>query len=226
MTRPASIGLLLALLLVGQFIGVAPFGRVVLAIGMPNLALPLLTDPGDRGEALFRSAAFPEAAASYREAGDDYNEGLAAAWAGDFATALAAWDRHLALHPGDSEARANHTLVTSLLSGTEFDPAAEPDPRDRNGPTLQADPGQGGARAASTGDDANNAQTGFWMPEITGEGLRRVPQIFDAQFVAANPRWLATLEDQPGRYLRARLAAEHKARVTAGTALPPPEDRQ
>jgi Ca-activated chloride channel family protein len=53
-----------------------------------------------------------------------------------------------------------------------------------------------------------------------------VPHLFDAQYMAANDRWLATLEDQPGAYLRARLALEQKARIKAGTALPDPEDPQ
>lgn len=204
----------------------APVGRVLLAAGLPGVALPLLQDPADRGEALFRIGAYQDAAREFQGVGDDYNHGLAAAWSGDYAAALAAWDRHLARHPRDVQAAANLALVRGLLAGTRFDPVAAPKDRDREGPELLADPGQGGARAASTGDEANNAKTGFWMPEITSEGLRRVSQIFDAQFVAANARWLVTLEDQPGRYLRARLAAEQKARMAAGTARPTPEDPQ
>ena len=214
-----AVGLLAA-------IGAAPLGRVLLAAGMPGAALPLLDDPADRGEALFRAGAFHDAAAAFQAAGDDYNHGLAAAWSGDYATALVAWDRYLALNPGDAEARANHALVTGLLAGTEFEPVGELKTEEKTGPELLTDPGQGGARAAGSGDDANNAQTGFWMPELNTDGIRSVRQTFDAQFVAANARWLATLEDQPGRYLRARLKAEQKERVENGTARPEPEDPQ
>lgn len=227
MTRAAPIGIALglaAVLLLAA--GVQPFGRVLVAVGLPKAGLTLLSDPHLRGAAYFATGDYASAALAFDAAEDAYNHGLAAAHAGDYATALMAWDRHLVIYPSDAEARANHALVTSLLAGTQLDAVEEPDARDREGPSLEADPGQGGARAASTGDDANNPKTGFWMPEITSEGLRRVPKIFDAQFVAANERWLETLEDQPGRYLAARLAAEQKARVKNGTALPPTEDAQ
>ena len=204
--------------------GTEPLGRALMVMGLPRAALPFLQTDAARGAALFSAGEFAAAAEAFRSADDAYNHGLAAAWAGDYPEALVAWDRVLAANPNDTEARANHALIASLLAGTRFDPVKAPDPRDRDGPSLQAEPGQGKARASSTGDGANNRKTGFWMPEITGEGLRRVPKIFDAQFVAADERWLITLEDQPGRYLRARLAAEQKAREAAGTALPEPED--
>ena len=62
------------------------------------------------------------------------------------------------------------------------------------------------------------------MPELAGSGLRRVPKIFDAQYIKANDVWLTTLPDEPGQYLSARIAAEQKARIAAGTALPQAED--
>lgn len=206
--------------------GSSPTGRVLLEIGLPSAAASLLADPAERGAALFRAGDYASAEQAFAEAGDSYNQGLAAALAERYSAALVAWERRLVERPGDHQARANHKLITSLLSGTEFQATAAPMDKDRSGDGVEAAPGQGKARAASTGDDANSQKTGFWMPEITGEGLRRVPQIFDAQFIAANERWLATLQDQPGLYLRARLAAEQKAREAAGSALPPPDDPQ
>lgn len=228
MTRPVArlLALGAVVLAVLWLLGPAPLGRVLMAAGLPGAALPLLNDPRDRGEALFRSGDFARASAAFAMAKDDYNMGLASAWSGNYAEALVAWDRYIAMHPDDREVKANHALITGLLAGTEFQPVADPGAITREGPELLADPGQGGARAAGSGDEANNAKTGFWMPDIASEGLRRVPKIFDAQFVAANRRWLETLEDQPGRYLRARLAAEQKARGAAGTARPEPEDPQ
>lgn len=205
--------------------GTEPLGRVLTSIGAPKAGLAFLSSPKAKGEALYKAGAFDLAAKAFEAADDNYNQGLAAAHAGDYAAALNAWDRVLAMNPADSEARANHALVTGLLAGTRFDPVAAPDER-KGDVASRAPPGQGKARAASTGDGANNKKAGFWMPEITSEGLRRVPKIFDAQFVAANQRWLATMEDQPGRYLRERLKAEQKARITNGTALPDPEDPQ
>ena len=204
--------------------GTAPLGRVLAQTGAPELAVPLLTDPSERGAALYRAGEYSEAAGSFAAAQDRYNEGLAAAWSGDYARALAAFDRVLAADPQDRHARANHALVAELFAGVEFQAVAREDVKERPGDDVLASPGQGKARAAGQGDEANAPKTGFWMPEVTGQGLRRVPQIFDAQFIAANGQWLDTLDDQPGSYLRARLLAEQKARAAAGTALPPPED--
>ncbi len=206
--------------------GKASLGRALLEFGLPDIAASLLSTPRERGIALHRAGRFAAAANEFEAAGEDYNQALAAAWAGDYATALVAWERVMAANPDDHEARANHKLVSSLLVGTEFDAVARPEDTDDQGAAALANTGQGNARATSTGDEANSEKTGFWMPELTSEGLRRVPYFFDAQFVAANDRWLATLEDQPGIYLRDRLAAEQKQRETNGSALPVPEDAQ
>ena len=219
--RLAALGA--ALLALGLILG----GRggvagAALEIGLPGLVAQTATTPAQRGAALFRKGDFTDAAAAFAEAGDDYNHGLAEAWAGDFATALVAWERAMAADPADRQARANHKLVAAFLSGNEFDPVARPE--DKDGEATLANPGQGKGRATADGDDATNQKTGFWMPELTSDGLRSVRQQFDGQFMTANRRWLATLEDQPGAYLRARLALEQKAREHAGTALPATED--
>lgn len=206
--------------------GTAPVGRLALELGLPGVAVGLLDDPHLRAVALHRSGRYAEASDAFGAAGDPYNRGVSAALAGDYATALLAWDTVLAANPSDRQARANHTLVKALLATVTFDAVARPEDRPRDGPTLEAEPGQGKARAAGQGDEATDPKTGFWMPEVVSSGLRRVPKIFDAQATAASERWLTTLEDQPGVYLAARLAAEQKAREAAGTALPPPEDPQ
>ncbi|MEM7177052.1 MAG: hypothetical protein AAF503_05055 [Pseudomonadota bacterium] len=228
MRRPGWIaligGALVAMVLALD--GTRPLSRVALGLGLSDLAAALTDDPGLRGEALFRAGRYAAAAGAFAEAGQAYNQGLAAAWAGDYATALVAWDRVLAANPRDQETRANHKIVASLLAGMTFDPVPRFKRRDREGETVEADIGKGKGRAEGEGDATNNPKSGFWMPEVAASGLRRVPNIFDEQFVAADRRWLATLEDQPGIYLRARLAAEQKRRDAAGTALPMAEDPQ
>ena len=204
--------------------GTDPMGRLMVRLGLPGTGAAMIADPADRGRALYRAGRHAEATIAFAEAGDAYNQGLAEAWAGRYSGALAAWDRALARDPGDAEARANHAIVRGLLAGTEFEPVPRPEDGDRDGPEMAAEIGQGGARAASTGDDATESRTGFWMPEVLASGVRTVANTFDAQYIAADGRWLTTLEDQPGLYLRARLAAEQKARETNGVALPPAED--
>lgn len=226
MSRPAILlaACLTTAALAGALGGVEAFGRALLSLGLPRLALPLVDDPALRAVALYRAGDYHGAAASFATAGDDYNQGLAAAWAGDYATALAAWDRHLARHPRDREATANHALVTSLFAGTEFDPVALPPREIRDGPELPAETGEGNARASSTGSEATNTQAGFDMPELSASGLREVPNIFDAQYLAASERWLETLADEPGLYLKALIGAERKARAARGEAVAAPED--
>ncbi|MEM7508680.1 MAG: hypothetical protein AAF415_18265 [Pseudomonadota bacterium] len=200
------------------------FGRAFLSLGLPGLALPFLDDPGLRGMAQFRAGEFSAAAKSFDAAEDAYNQGLAAAWSHDYAAALAAWERHLADHPGDRQAEANYALVTELFAGLEFDPVAVPQAEPREGPEMAAETGEGTARASSTGAEATNTQAGFAMPELSSSGLREVPNVFDAQYLAASERWLETLADEPGLYLKALIGAERKARAARGEALEPPED--
>ncbi|MEM7744768.1 MAG: hypothetical protein AAF409_13760 [Pseudomonadota bacterium] len=211
-------------LLATAFGGKEVLARLALSLGLPETAAAVSQDAGIRGISAYRLGEFAAAATAFETAGDRFNAGLAHTRAGNYAAALVVWEQALAADPGDREARANHRLVTALISGTELDVAARPAQRDRDGPTAEAPEGQGKGRAIGQGDSATNAKTGFWMPEVTSEGLRRVPHIFDAQYMAADPLWLDTLEDQPGLYLRARLAAEQKQRETSGRALPQAED--
>ncbi|MEL6477847.1 MAG: hypothetical protein AAFR17_11020 [Pseudomonadota bacterium] len=204
--------------------GPAPFGRVLLSVGLPGPALLLLDAPIERGHAFFRAGRYGEAEAIYRAEGDLYHQGLAAAWGGDFAAALAAWDARLTAAPADRDARANYDLIASVFAGTELD-ATGPIPRKtKDGPELAAEMGQGGARAAGAGDETTNKAPSLGMAELSASGLRRVPKVFDAQYLSASERWLTTLSDEPGLYLAARIAAEAKARRAAGLAPPLPED--
>jgi len=52
-----------------------------------------------------------------------------------------------------------------------------------------------------------------------------VRQPFDDLFIAADERWLVTLEDQPGKYLAARLKAEQERRRALGIASPEAGDQ-
>lgn len=217
-------GALLLLVLVVD--GTRPLSRVALDLGLADLSVALTDDPELRGEAHFRAGRYEMAVDAFAEANQPYNLGLAAAWAGDYATALVAWDRVLAADPRDQETRANHKIVASLLAGMKFEPMPRFKQREVEGETVEADIGKGKGRAEGDGDAANNRKSGFWMPKVVTNGLREVPNIFDEQYVAADRRWLATLEDQPGVYLRARLAAQQKRREAAGAALPLPEDPQ
>lgn len=228
MTSRAILALVaVTLLAVAAFLGgAAPFGRLSLALGLPQVATVLFVDPGWRGTAALQAGDFGAAARDFaRMTGGDYNAGVALARAGSFAAALEAFDRALAANPDDAWARANFDLVRAVYAGTAISPDARFAWSDReDGPTLAAETGQGNVRAAGTGDDVTNAGTSLEQPQLESTGLRRIDKVFDDRFILANDRWLANLADVPGEYLAARIYEERKRRAAQGRAPPDPED--
>lgn len=205
------------------FGGTAPFGRLLLAAGLPGAAAPLLSDPGWRGVALYRAGAFDAAAQAFRAARAFHNLGNAEARRGRYAAALEAYD--LARSRGDADAGANFDLVAAFYAGYALDPEA---PvawfADDEGETAAAPLGEGTGRAAGTGSAATNSGAAPGLPELESRGRLGVRRIFDDAFMVADDRWLAQLTDVPGDFMAARIAAEHKRRRKAGLSPPEPED--
>lgn len=196
--------------------GISSIGRLALSLGMPSLATELLTDDAWRGVALYQAEDFAGAAEAFAsdEAGSRYNEGNARARNGEYGAALVAYESVMATEPDSIDALTNHAIVSQIYAGTRFEnPAIPMQLKDREGAPVPANIGQGGARAQGTGSEANNTGAGFEMPELFGSGVREVPRIFDEKYLVASERWLATLEDQPGQYLKARIDAERKRRA-------------
>lgn len=218
----AAAGLLALALVSG---GAAPFGRLLLASGLPGLAVPFLSDPGWRGVALYRAGDAAGAAEAFRAARAFHNLGNAEVKRGRYAAALEAYD--IARAGGDADAGANFDLVAAYYAGLALDPEtpiAWFTEKDRDGEIAAAPLGQGSARAAGTGDETTNAGTLLGLPELLSRGKLGVRRVFDDKFMVANDRWLAQLSDVPGEYLRARIAAERKRRRDAGLAPPDAED--
>ena len=204
--------------------GLAPAARLLMAAGAPGPAAALFSDPGWRGAALMRAGRFEAAAMAFAAEGDPYGEGLTLARSGHYAAALESLD--LARARGDASASAAFDLVAAFYAGLRIDPDSMVSWADtkRDGPTVAAPIGRGNGRATSTGDEAQNTGSSIDLPELTSRGRLGVRRVFDDRFMAATPRWLATLDDVPGAYLGARIAFEHKARQKAGLSPPPPED--
>ena len=230
MRRRALVPALAALALGGAALldGGEVFARLALRIGAPGLAERLTDDPALRGLALSARGRHGAAAAAFGAAGvgQDYNRATALARAGDYAGALLAYDALLARDPDHADARANFALLIALHGGTELQLAfADVLAEERDGPTLAAPEGQGGGRATGDGAQADGGATDIFAPKVnTASGVRRVPKIFDDVFIAASDEWLATLLDQPGRFLAARLAAESRRRRETGSGVPEGED--
>jgi tetratricopeptide (TPR) repeat protein len=84
------------------------------------------------------------------------------------------------------------------------------------------DSGKGEARGSAS-DAAGRGRTGAGSAMVAAapeKEVRRVTKSFEAHEVRPDRLWLQTLPDDPGRYLKLRLKAEHAARVEAGTAVP------
>ncbi len=220
--------LVLAIVLIGAAAfagGAAPFGRLALALGLPSLAASVFDDPAWRGVAAYRAARFDAAVEAFREAGPAmaYNLGNALARTEDYAAALEAYDVAMARQE-DPEAQANFDLVRAFYLGTEIEAGSIVKwSAKKEGPSVQADVGQGSGRAAGSGDGVTNQGALIGLPELKSVGLLPIRKVFDDKHVVASPRWLATLEDVPGAYLRARILHEHKRRRKAGLQQPEAE---
>ncbi len=229
MKRPAYIALaamicLVLALLAGH--GTAPLGRLALGLGMNRLAAPLLAEPGWKGIALYWAGDHAGAAEEFRRAGDFFNLGNAEAQAGNYAAALEAYD--VARLVGDEQAAANFDLLAAFYAGLALDPEAPiawfTEKDGGEGAVVKSSIAQGNARAAGAGDGTTNTGALLGLPELASHGDERIRKIFDDRFMVANTRWLATLSDVPGEYLKVRIAQEHKRRKKLGLSPPEPED--
>ncbi|AWN40973.1 tetratricopeptide repeat protein [Methylobacterium durans] len=137
------------------------FGRLLMGIGLPDLAARVISDPAWRGPALYEAGRYAEAAAIFREGGrrNSYNLGNALARQGDFAGAIAAYDSALQFNPRDADAQANRSLINRLL--------AEEIDRGKGGGIANAS-AQYGARYNNT---ANQDQNDDIQATSSGEGL-------------------------------------------------------
>ena len=92
-------------------------GRLLMAVGLPDAAAGVLTDPAWRGPALYEAKRYGEAITIFRAQGrrGAYNLGNALARSGDLQGAVAAYDEALAYNPRDADAQANRSLVARLI---------------------------------------------------------------------------------------------------------------
>ncbi len=178
--------------------GPGALGRLALMTGLPGLAAPLIADPGVKGVALYRAGRYDEADDAFRAAGRSatFNRGVSLAATGDYPLARAYFDAVLFAAPGDSEARENRNLVNALIPPV----LGEGNEAGRISVRPIAIPG------------------GMPTDETTLVHGRRL----DAGGLVADAAWLATIPDDPGEFLRLRLADEHRRRLSLGQT--PPED--
>jgi len=178
--------------------GPAALGRLALMAGLPGLAAPLLSDPAVKGVALYRAGRYPQADAAFAAAGRSatFNRGVSLAATGDYPLARAYFDAVLFAAAGDSEARENRTLVDALIP-----------------PVI------------GLGNEAGRIAV---KPITNPDGVptesdpRRLRRPLDEGGRVADEAWLATIQDDPGEFLRLRLEDEHRRRLSLGQT--PPEE--
>ncbi|ACA15904.1 Tetratricopeptide TPR_2 repeat protein [Methylobacterium sp. 4-46] len=85
------------------------------------------------------------------------------------------------------------------------------------------DPGRGRARgSASDAEGGGRSGAGLAsVSQVVEREVRRVSKSFEAKEIRADRHWLATMTDDPGRFLKRRLEAEHLRRQEAGSAVQP-----
>ncbi|WP_265502175.1 hypothetical protein [Paracoccus beibuensis] len=181
--------------------GPAALGSLALRFGWNQAALRLLHEPATQGVALFRLARHADADAAFAAAGrsQTYNRGLSLAATADYPLAVAYFDAVLFANPADEQARANRDLVATMYPPTVGDSIAP-------GRIV----GRGGRPAAAEeiGAALTAAAVDSWRRPIGARGL------------AASDAWLETIADDPGEFLRLRIAAEYERRARLGLIRP------
>ena len=195
------------------FAGCDGLAQLALRTGLPRLTLALTDDPHLSGLAHYRLGNFATAVELLRLPGASatYNRGDALARAGLYRDAMAAFDAVIARNPGDMDALANRAVILPLLSSeTESDGGSR---------AQGVDPGeQGQAR------NKNKSMTVLEAEEAWRQRAIKVNRPQESKALIANEQWLETMADEPGRYLKLRIAAEYLRRRAAGLAPPPADD--
>ncbi|SMO43230.1 hypothetical protein [Paracoccus laeviglucosivorans] len=180
--------------------GPQAWGRVALWAGLPGVAGHLLSDPAERGVALYRTGDYAGADAEFAAAGrtQTYNRGLSLAGMGQYPLSRAYFDAVLFANPTDAQARANRDAVNALIP---------PDTGDSIVPGRIA--GAGGlGPAGPTPMTTSGVLMINWKRDVEARGI------------AASDDWLATLSDDPGEFLKLRLKAEYDRRAALGLIRP------
>lgn len=195
----AGLSLVLAgLLLLGGvalFAGRAPFARLAFMAGLPQLAARISDEPAVAGVGWYLAGDHARADDALRAAGrgSTYNRGLSLAATGDLPLARAYFLAVLFASPADSQARDNLAVIEARIPP-------------HVGQANNA--GRISAQAFKTDDGTAN------------DGVRRLARPLDLGGRVADEAWLQALPDDPGEFLRLRLAEEHLRRLAIGLTAP------
>ncbi|WP_353476353.1 hypothetical protein PVT71_27130 (plasmid) [Salipiger sp. H15] len=186
------------------------WAKVAWRLGAPGLALPLLTDDAARGAALYSAGRYDEADTAFAAVGRSatYNRGMTLAASGSYQLSVAYFDAVLFADRYDADAKHNRQVVSALV-----DPVVGEAMGHGRIKALLAERGFE-ADTFDTDDPMAPVRTLDWVTDR--DALKR--GVTRDRSVAASAKWIASLADAPGEYLKARLAAELERRVETGEA--------
>lgn len=209
--RLALLAVLCAIM--GFSAGQTGLSHLSLRLGAPSLTLLWSDDPHLRGLALYRLQRYEEAAEALRLAGPkaSFERGNALARAGKYRDALAAYDSVLAGDPEHQDAKTNRAIMAKLIDA----------PTEEGGGSRAqgSDPGE-----QKKTENKNNSMTMAEAEEAVRQRAIQIQRPQEARALIADEQWLKTLSDEPGRYLKLRIAAEYQRRHELGIAPPPGDD--
>ncbi|PTW48274.1 hypothetical protein [Rhodovulum kholense] len=197
--------------------GPQAWGKFLWRAGFPSLALPLIGDPAARAAALYDAGRHAEADAAVAALGRGatYNRGLTLAATGDYALSVAYFDAVLFANRNDDAARRNRDIVQALVPPVVGEAMGHG--------RIETILAEAGLRTVAFDPDAPDRPVLERETDPQRDSNRR--PVTGERSAAADSAWLDTLEDAPGAYLRARLAAEMARRQAAGEAQEIEADR-
>lgn len=200
-------------------------GRMLLSAGFPGTAAAVMSDPAWKGMAYYSEHKWADAAEAFRQSrspGSNYNLGNALAQEGQYAAAVDAYVVALAWNPEDVDARTNRHIVEVLMRAQSGKPevsgqgaAAGLLPKeasvDSSAAAANNDSGGGTGSLGGGGGEKPGQMTLYENGSLIGEKPKAG---------SANPdlRWLETLPDKAGTFLKLQIAFEHGRRVETGRA--------
>jgi len=190
--------------------GPQAWGKLARQAGFPSLAVPLVSDPSARAAALYAAGRYAEADAGFAAVGRSatYDRGLTLAATGEYALSVAYFDAVLFANRYDTEARHNRDTVKALVPPVVGEAMGHG--------RIEAILAEAGIRAVAFDPDAPEQKIVQTEVDPQRESNRR--PVTGDRTAAADTAWIDSLEDTPGAYLKARLAAEMERRRAEGEA--------
>lgn len=197
--------------------GPQAWGKLAWQAGFPALAAPLIRDKAAQAAALYAAGRYAEADTAFAAIGRSatYDRGLSLAATGDYSLSVAYFDAVLFANRYDSDARHNRDTVKALVPPVIGEAMGHG--------RIEAILAEAGVRTVAFDPDAPDQRIIETELDPQRESNRR--PVTGDRTAAADSAWIDSLEDTPGAYLKARLAAEMERRRTEGTAHKEETDR-